>query len=92
MVARCMDCKAQIRATVMQFMDKRFKMIEGYDSLDWKRRNELLFKVWERLEPAFFTFEGPITKDDIEERVNFDSYLELFSREFDLKIKNEDKA
>ena len=82
----CISCKKQISGTVMTLIHDEFlrRYGDAYEALDWRARNRLLLDIWKELEGKFWSYDGPVTKDELSAKVPVAEYVELYGEKMGL--------
>jgi len=85
-VVSCLTCKKQISGTVMTLINDEFQRHYGrsYDALDWMERNHLLLDIWKDIEGKFWSYDGPITRDELADKVPIADYVDIYAEKLGL--------
>ena len=83
----CLTCKKQISGTVMTLIHEEFQRRFGksYEEMDWMERNHLLIDIWNEVEGKFWSYDGPVTKDEIAGKIPLADYVEIYGEKLGLK-------
>jgi len=82
----CISCKKQISGTVMTLIHDEFQRRYGdaYEALDWRVRNRLLLDIWKELEGKFWSYDGPVTREELASKMPVADYVEIYGEKLGL--------